>query len=79
MATMKAEREYKCSEGCDWGNCSGHKIEITIQNTSDVMCIKHGEKEMWFDPESWEQVKDILQGWDYSGFDLKARVIHSDN
>jgi hypothetical protein len=37
---VKLERQYFCDDDCKLGGCSGHKLELEINSTSGVGCIK---------------------------------------
>lgn len=73
MATLKNEMDYRCFEDCKQWGCQGHKMEVTIQNTSEALLV-YKDGELWFgaDPNEWETLKKLLQGIDYIQFDLST-------
>ena len=58
----KLEREYKCDDGCKRnGSCSGHKMELIINNTVGVAELKiDGETAHWFDCNEADALYEML-------------------
>ena len=74
MSTLKREHnQNSCYNGCKMGGvCGGHKFELTIQNTSDVMEFKKdGKTEFIIEPDVWEILLEMVESMDYSGFEFK--------
>lgn len=57
--------------------CPTHVFRVEIQTTADIMSVYKDDKhEFSMEPPEWDALKDILENWDYSFFDLKPSPSH---
>lgn len=69
---MNREREYNCFNDCRMQGCPGHKMEVSVQTTADIMTVKiDGETMFSFDPSQWNVFKEMVKSFDYNFFDFE--------
>lgn len=72
MATIKREAEFHCFNDCKQSGCPGHKLDLSIQTTSEIMSVYvDGELLFAVDPEEWKAIKSMLYDMYYDRFNLK--------
>jgi len=71
MSTLKRSEKFHCFDDCQQSGCPGHTMEVTIQDTSEVMMVYvDGRYLFGCDPNEWNTLKKMVKSFDYNQFDL---------